>query len=63
MPQTSAVEEKSEEGFEVFKIPASVPVRFQTEPTGPGSETVFLFKLTPMVRFATEPDFAKKLPN
>ena len=25
-----------QEGFEVIKGPASYPVRFQTEPTGPG---------------------------
>ena len=41
VPEPGTVEEKREEGFEVFKISASYPVRFQTEPTWPGSETVF----------------------
>ena len=39
MPETGTVEEKSEEGFEVFKISAADPVRLQTEPTSLGAET------------------------
>ena len=55
MPETGTVEEKSEEGFEVFKVAVLNPVRFQTEPTGLGySAHHFFLKLTPMVRLQTE---------
>ena len=35
----------TEAGFEGFKVSASYPVRLQTEPTGPGSETVIVSKI------------------